>query len=144
MSNPVVLYDFLVASQKNGFSWLRQAWITKPLKTCDRVLRAIVILAQLLGRDGDKGPLTVTHEDIASIVDADRASVSASLKILEREGLVKLGYRKIWLSDARGVKQMEVLLSQEFEQSMLYPRLSDLSARDNQRLLMPLDLSALR
>jgi hypothetical protein len=137
----MMLYDFTLAGQSNGHALVRQVWIKKPRKTRDRVLRAIVILNEMHGRDCSKVPLTVTHEELALIVDADRASVSACLKRLEGEGLIKLGYRKIWLSAALASEHLEVMVSREFEDSFIYPRFSDLSVRDDQRLLIPLSLS---
>jgi CRP/FNR family cyclic AMP-dependent transcriptional regulator len=64
-----------------------------------RVYKRVQRLAQFNGRPDAEGhiELPLTQQDIAQSLNASRPRVQQELKRLEREGLIRLGYRRITL-----------------------------------------------
>lgn len=62
-----------------------------------RVLGALRHLAQINGEAEGPGcyGLAISQADIAAAVGASRQRVNAELRMLERDGLIKLGYRRV-------------------------------------------------
>jgi len=67
-----------------------------------RVYKRLQRLAQFNGRADRQGhiELPLTQQDIAQSLNASRPRVQQELKRLEREGLIRLGYRRITLLQA--------------------------------------------
>lgn len=97
--NPRVCYDLLEAVSQNYASAMQIRWIMNPPKVSGRVLRLLIVLTEIYG--GEEGiPLDLTHDEIALILRTDRTSVSLALEKLYRDGLVEMGYRKIYLKNS--------------------------------------------
>lgn len=62
----------------------------------EKVVSALLRMAGPLSRQPDfDGGIAVTHDDVAFLAGAERATVSKELKGLAREGFIELGYRQI-------------------------------------------------
>jgi CRP/FNR family transcriptional regulator, cyclic AMP receptor protein len=72
-----------------------------------RVWQRLQRLAQFNGRPDRSGhiELPLTQQDIAQSLNASRPRVQQELKRLEREGVIRLGYRCITLLQTRPVRQ---------------------------------------
>lgn len=94
-----VLEKIILANDMICNAFMRQQWIMNTNKVYDRVQRALVVLNTAQGKLWNRVPLNITHEDLAEIVHADRPSVTLGLKKLQSQGLIELGYGKIWLNN---------------------------------------------
>lgn len=64
----------------------------------DRIAMLLLSLRDLALREGfELQSAALTHEDLAALVGADRASITRALHKLEKEGCVELGYRSLAL-----------------------------------------------
>lgn len=78
----------------------------------DRLLLLIKYLRSQSGRlDEPPSTLSMTHDDLADLVRADRVSVSRALRRLEDERMLKLGYKSITVSECFDQKISERLHS---------------------------------
>lgn len=118
--HPSLLYNIIVASKGVVRSAMRQMWINSPRKIYDRVLRALVVLNELYGRD-----LTISHDDMALIVNADRPSVTLALDKLRDEGFVSLEYRRIGLNESLTSCELEITLKPDYDRLSMLPSLID-------------------
>ena len=70
------------------------------VKTGERIALLLARIDELLAREGRAlGELALSHGDIAALVGSDRVSTSRALRRMEQEGLVKLGYRSVRLTE---------------------------------------------
>jgi CRP/FNR family transcriptional regulator, cyclic AMP receptor protein len=67
----------------------------------ERIVRRLLNQALAAGRSeaGEPIELHLSQEDLASMVGAARSKVSAELKALEHEGMIRLGYRTVVVVD---------------------------------------------
>ncbi|SHN58589.1 Crp/Fnr family transcriptional regulator [Desulfitobacterium chlororespirans] len=98
-SDKSALQKIILANDLIANAFMRQQWIMNTNKIYDRVQRALLVLNTVEGRGWNRIPLNITHEDLAEIVNADRPSVTLGLKKLQSQGLIELGYGKIWLNN---------------------------------------------
>lgn len=98
-SDPSVLEKIFLANDLISNAFMRQQWIMNTNKVYDRVQRALIVLNTVRGKSWNRVPLNITHEDLAEIVKADRPSVTLGLKKLQSQGLIELGYGKVWLNN---------------------------------------------
>ncbi|TWH57282.1 CRP-like cAMP-binding protein [Desulfitobacterium sp. LBE] len=94
-----LLEKIILANDLISNAFMRQQWIMNTNKVYDRVQRALMVLNTVQGKSWNRIPLNITHEDLAEIVNADRPSVTLGLKKLQSQGLIELGYGKIWLNN---------------------------------------------
>lgn len=74
----------------------------RTLSAEDRVKR---LLKDMVARDGPE--LHITQEALANYVGVSRVTVGAILNRLSREGLIRIGYRKIYVTNPDGLTWME-------------------------------------
>lgn len=92
-TQPTVLAASLY-NQSSG-SLMQSIIASRPL-LCQRIAMLLTALQALTLRGGDAiDALLITHEEIASLVLSDRASVTRALHQMDERGLVKLGYRSV-------------------------------------------------
>jgi CRP-like cAMP-binding protein len=108
--HPSILYNFMLQANSAVHMLLRQVWIKSPRRVYDKVLRALLVLNELHGED-----LTVSHDDIALIVDADRTSVTRALDRLQDEGMVALKYRRVCLNTTLTSHELEFVLKPDYQ-----------------------------
>jgi CRP-like cAMP-binding protein len=121
--NPSILYNFMLAANSGIHNMMRQVWIKSPRKIYDRVLRALTVLNEIHGKD-----LTLSHDDLALIVGADRPTVTLALDKLQDEGLVSLEYRRVCLNTKLTSNELEYVLKPNYQRICLRPSLADKSA----------------
>lgn len=69
--------------------------------TRGRVISVLIRVSKTLGVEGGFAEeLPLTHADVAFMASAERTTVSHELKVMDREGLIRLGYRLIALTPA--------------------------------------------
>jgi CRP-like cAMP-binding protein len=104
-----VLQKIIMANDMISNAFMRQGWIMNTNKVSERVHRVLIVLNTIQGKNWDRVPLNITHDDLAEIVNADRPSVTLALKKLQSQGLIELGYRKIRVNSKLDLfKQMRV------------------------------------
>ena len=77
---------------------VRLALSLETQSTEERVCDILLALAESFGIEGDNGvliDLSLTHEDLASMVGVSRQFVNGALNNMKNAGLVKLGNRRI-------------------------------------------------
>lgn len=119
--HPALLYEFISAGKALTRAAMRQAWIKSPRKIYDRVLRALVVLNEMCGKN-----LTISHDDMALIVCADRPSVTLALDKLRDEGFVSLEYRKISLNATLTSYELEFALKPDCDRLSMLPPFEDI------------------
>lgn len=119
--HPALLYEFMSAGKALTRAAVRQTWIRNPRKIYDRVLRALVVLNELCGKN-----LTISHDDMALIVCADRPSVTLALDKLRDEGFVSLEYRKISLNATLTSYELEFALKPGCDRLSMLPAFEDI------------------
>jgi CRP-like cAMP-binding protein len=74
----------------------------------ERMVRRLLAHAAASGADLAAGPvaLRLTQTDLARMLGTGRSRINGSLKRLERDGLVRLGYRTIALTDVAGLHRV--------------------------------------
>lgn len=83
-----------------GVGTLIQSMISSRPLLVNRVTLLLIGLQTVAERSGKPcETIYLTHEEISQLVLSDRASVSRTLRALEEEGVVSLGYRSIRLTD---------------------------------------------
>jgi DNA-binding transcriptional ArsR family regulator len=112
----------MLAANSDVHGLMRQAWIKSPRRIYDRVMRALLVLNELHGKD-----LTVSHDDMALIIGADRPSVTVALNRLRDEGLVCLEYRRVRLNTTLTSHELESMLKPDYQRILLTPSLADKS-----------------
>ena len=126
--NQSILYNFMLAANSDVHGLMRQAWIKSPRRIYDRVMRALLVLNELQGKD-----LTVSHDDMALIIGADRPSVTVALNRLRDEGLVSLEYRRVRLNSTLASHELESMLKPDYQRVLLTPSLADKGNDHNRR-----------
>lgn len=85
-------------NQASG-SLMQSVIASRPL-LCERIAMLLTGLKVIAERAGtEMGCARITHDEIASLVLSDRASVTRVLHQMEEKGLVRLGYRSIEIGD---------------------------------------------
>ncbi|UTV30471.1 Crp/Fnr family transcriptional regulator [Photobacterium atrarenae] len=70
-----------------------------------RVAQLLLLIAQLNSESSDPVPtIFYTQDKLAVLARTTRQTLSRSLKVLEKQGLIEVGYKKINLLDAAGLK----------------------------------------
>lgn len=75
--------------------------------TEDRVRGILLALAASFGVEDDEGvliDLKLSHEDLASMVGVSRQFVNGALNHIKKNGLIKIGNRKIIITDLEGLR----------------------------------------
>ena len=74
----------------------------------ERMVRRLLAHAMASGADLAAGPaaLRLTQTDLGRMLGTSRSRINGILKRLEREGLVRIGYRTIALTDAAGLRKL--------------------------------------
>ncbi len=79
---------------------LFQSMISSRPLLCQRLAMLLLCLQALAARGGTRiDELRVTHDELASRVLSDRASVTRALHQMEAQGLVELGYRSVLVTE---------------------------------------------
>jgi len=79
-----------------------QAEESKALSLAQRVARSIARIGYSTGEEQENGDILVqplSHEALANMLGATRQAVSKEVKALERSGLVRLSYGKLFIRD---------------------------------------------
>ncbi|MEE8716490.1 MAG: Crp/Fnr family transcriptional regulator [Coriobacteriales bacterium] len=81
-------------------SYAQTKLLAKPLVS-DRLMNLLATICQLSERGGQQRDVVhLTHDELASLVSSDRASVTRSLHRLADAGLVTLGYKCVGVTEA--------------------------------------------
>lgn len=63
----------------------------------ERIREFLLLFARCLGRDGNQVKITLTHNELACLIKANRVTVTKTLKQLEDEGFIERGNKSIIL-----------------------------------------------
>jgi CRP-like cAMP-binding protein len=85
--------ELLSIAESNIRAIMKQGWVLQGTRVHDRIERMISVLSQhetsILNDLGSTLEIPLSHESIALIVHAERATVSKSLKKMEKDGLIE-------------------------------------------------------
>jgi CRP/FNR family cyclic AMP-dependent transcriptional regulator len=70
-----------------------------------RIARRLIKLYRLEVERKEKSRICLTHQELANLIGASRETVTASLRLMQNEGLIALGNRCIRLLDLDGLQQ---------------------------------------
>ena len=92
-----LLKNVFGAFENNAQAMGLQMWMRNAQRIHERVKRLLSIFVKLSGSEWEETRVDVTHEELATLINTDRASVTRALHRLQKEGFVKLGYDRLWV-----------------------------------------------
>jgi CRP-like cAMP-binding protein len=95
--NPVLLRHVFSAIENNTQAFARQLWVMNAQRIHERIKRFLSIFVKLSGSEWEETRVDLTHEELATLINTDRVSITRVLHKLEKEGFVKLGYDHLWV-----------------------------------------------